>query len=239
VAETNPVEARANAVAPAVLGDGTAIHGGVTFMTLRGGRERFLDAGRLWARPGGDGAPGDPVAVGECQTRVGFPVLAGGPERAYAVCVGVGARDIVVHASDDGGRSWGPARGVLGGARPILDRGARIQRRSPVLRRAVGAAVNGDGVLGVEWQDREGDPSRRCQRLVFSASVDGGRTFTDPVPVSDAPSCPARAGEAGVQWPGGTDYGTIAATADGSFVTAWADARDGEYRIRAARITVS
>jgi hypothetical protein len=232
---------RANAVAPAVLDDGTVVHGVSVFMERRGRRLRFLDQERLLAHRQKAGALGPPVEIGrDCQTRVGFPTLVAGADAVYAVCVGAGARDILVYASPDEGESWLPARGVFGGSRPILEPNETIERGSSVLRREVGASANQDGVLGIVWQDREGDRSRRCQRVMFTASRDGGRTFTPPVRVSGEDSCPdnPQNREAGRQWPGGTDYGAIAAAADGSFVVAWADARNGAYQIRTARIRV-
>jgi hypothetical protein len=52
-------------------------------------------------------------------------------------------------------------------------------------------AVNGDGVVGVAWYDRREDPTRRCWKKYFAASLDGGETFTPNVPLSSAPSCPS------------------------------------------------
>lgn len=201
-------DARANAITPADLGAGDVLHGGMTFMELGGGRPRLLDQATLWtSRETREGLAPAVVVGHSCQTRVGFATLTGGPDRSYAVCVGPGARDVLVYASQDGGRSWSGPRGVLGGDGPLLASGASIQRSTPVLRRAVGAAVNRDGVLGVVWQDRQAHPRRTCQRLLFAASRDGGRTFTPPATVSTEDSCPANPAnrEAGRQWPGGTD----------------------------------
>src|SRR5262249_59405498 len=45
-------------------------------------------------------------------------------------------------------------------------------------------AVNRDGVVGVTWYDRREDPANRRFRLRFSASFDGGDSFSPSISVS-------------------------------------------------------
>jgi hypothetical protein len=110
-------------------------------------------------------------------------------------------------------------------------------------------AVNGDGIVGVLWLQHEVDhPERLCYRVYFSASVDGGETFSAPQVVSDAVSCPdAKANMitfppdndvTAERFPRGGDYFRLAASADGSFQAVWADGRNGAFQLYTSRIVV-
>lgn len=89
---------------------------------------------------------------------------------------GAGFR-VRVASSEDSGRSW-----VIATANDNAD---SSDNTTPAL------AVNRDGVLGVTWYDRRGDPEGRCHRLYFAASVDGGRTFLPNVMAGEnRPNCP-------------------------------------------------
>jgi hypothetical protein len=153
-------------------------------------------------------------------------------ERIYLACIGLRAGDIVVVSSDDGGATWGSPVRVLGFPEPEVE--------GTPLRRAPGIAVNRDGAVAVVWQDRGDDPDRRCQVQKFAVSVDGGASFSDPVNLSSARSCPdtRRNRSAARQWPAGSDYGSIVALSDGRFRSVWADARNGIYQVRMATVAV-
>jgi len=110
-------------------------------------------------------------------------------------------------------------------------------------------AVNRGGTVGVLWLQHEIEhPERLCYRVYFSASVDGGETFSAPRAVSDAVSCPdAKANMVtfptdndltAERFPRGGDYFRLAAAADGSFHAVWADGRDGAFQLYTSRIVV-
>jgi hypothetical protein len=85
---------------------------------------------------------------------------------------------IMAAYSDDDGRSW---------SRP-----AKVSDERPRVLPAQGPdaflptiAVNSAGVVGVTWYDRREDFANRSDRLRFSASVDGGESWSPSVPVSE------------------------------------------------------
>jgi hypothetical protein len=164
----------------------------------------------------------------------GFPTLAVDRsdgqwrDRLYFACRIAGG--LAVFHSADGGEGW---------SEPVLvasDSG--MESRS--VRPAVGMAVSQAGVVGLIWQDRRGDPARRCQHAYFAASADGGTRFSPPVRVSSTPSCPGAMPDSAiaVRFAGGGDYGTIAATADSLFHPVWADGRSGRFQLWTAAIRV-
>jgi hypothetical protein len=99
--------------------------------------------------------------------------------RVYAVWNGGDdkQRDVSVAYSADNGKSWSKAAML------------RAQDKGPCTFGAV--AVARDGTVGVAWiQDEKDETKPDCYRLYFSASVDGGATFSQPSVISDAISCP-------------------------------------------------
>jgi hypothetical protein len=108
-------------------------------------------------------------------------------DRLYVVWddVNTGESNIWLTWSSDKGRTWSPRVRVNDNARAPAG-GPVDFRMTPVV------AVNRDGVVGVAWYDRRDDPTRRCWKKYFAASLDGGQTFTRNVPVSSAPSCPLK-----------------------------------------------
>jgi len=85
--------------------------------------------------------------------------------------------------SADRGSTWSAPR-ALNDNPPDKEGGPPDFRMTPVV------AVNRDGAVGVAWYDRRDDPTRRCWKQYFTASMDGGETFLPNVVVSSAPSCP-------------------------------------------------
>lgn len=156
-------------------------------------------------------------------------MMTSGPDdRLWFVCVAAESAGILVFRSGDRGESWsGPVRADAGGEDSWT--------RTPTL------AVTEEGVVGVAWYDRSGDPDRSCQHLVFTASRDGGASFLPPARVSTEESCPrTRAnGWTGTRFPAGGDYSGLVATGSRSFRVLWSDARDGLYRLRTARVRVN
>jgi hypothetical protein len=106
-------------------------------------------------------------------------------DRIYAVWddVSAGQSNIWLVSSSDKGRTWSAPRRVNDNPPPVPGTPPDY-RMTPVV------AVNNDGVVGIAWYDRRDDPSRRCWRYYFSASLDGGDTFTPNTPISSAASCP-------------------------------------------------
>lgn len=96
-----------------------------------------------------------------------------------------GDANIWFTSSTDAGRTWSTPHRVNDNAGAPKD-GPIDFRMTPTV------AVNKDGVVGVAWYDRRDDPARRCWRYYFSASYDGGVTFSPNIPVSTQPSCPGK-----------------------------------------------
>jgi hypothetical protein len=150
-------------------------------------------------------------------------------DRLYAAWNGGSGdqRDVSVAYSRDGGSQW---------RKTVL----RYEAAGPAYFYSL--AVSPQGVLGVSWIQHDRAPGRTaCYRVYFTASVDGGETFSAPVVVSDAPSCPEAAPNRGTigRWPRGNDYMGLAAARDGSFHPVWIDARDGAFQAYTTRILVS
>ena len=97
-------------------------------------------------------------------------------------------------------------------------------------------AVSSAGVVGVLWIERAASGSRACRDVYFSASFDGGATFSSAERVSSSASCP----NAKMNGPSATfgDYFGLAADPQGRFRAAWADARTGLFQLRTALIDV-
>lgn len=220
---------------PVILGDGRLLvpfteHHSMTGEDLQTRRSWMMvsrDRGRTFSKPrliaegcGGGGA--------------GWPYLAAsgsdGPyrDRIYWLCTRQGFPGLWLQHSGDAGTTWSEKLRVDREAAP----------GEPV---AYAIAVNREGAIGVMWLSRTDGPDP-CSRLVFTASLDGGESFLQPVPVSREQSCPARdprnsAAHAHRPRAGG-DYNGLAAAADGSFHLVWADARDGVYRLHHVKVVV-
>ncbi len=167
----------------------------------------------------------------------GFPPLAVDPgsdrwaHRVYAVWLeAAGAEGLNIFAahSDDEGRSWSAPVRVNSDARDIF-------RGHPYV------AVNGDGVVAVQWNDRRHGEQGACSDTYFAASVDGGASFQPEVRVTPTTSCPDTPanGNAAERWPSGGDYSGMAAGADGAFHLVWSDSRNEVFQVWTARVSVT
>ena len=226
---------------------------------------------RIWTVVSTDGGvtfseprPGPVKMTGEetREARQGTPRFRGGSwtmlavdssepfrDRAYAVWASYseGLPRIVISWTDDRGSTWSDPRPVAPPGSP------QVQQFQPAV------AVNGDGVLGVSWYDTRHAPSRFAFHQYFTASFDGGETFSAPHRVSGALSEPLGPGNlvpapvtfsgldgelrvalisAASRWVNGGDYMGLTTSADGHFHPVWADARSGTYQVYTARVRI-
>lgn len=132
--------------------------------------------------------------------------------------------------SEDGGVLWSEPQRVD----PCRTDGGAYTRTPSI-------AVSPSGVVSLSWYDRADDPERKCQKILFTASIDGGETFMDPVKVPTAASCPdtERNGFAARRWSAGGDSSGLTSAADGRFHVVWADSRSGVYGLRTAVVEVN
>lgn len=232
---------------PAVLPDGSLLipyvdypvmtHDELAAMRRDPAQARF-NAARLYVAPSPDGGRtfGLPRFISD------VPRMFGGPAelavdtssgafrgRVYAAWNGgtEDRRDVTVARSSDGGRHWTKAHMRAAGA------GAA---------HFASLAVSRQGTVGVMWLQHEDSLERReCYRIYFAASADGGASFTEPVVVSDAVSCPTSEGNPRTleRWVRGTDYLGMAAGADGRFHPVWVDARTGVFEVYTAALRVA
>lgn len=144
--------------------------------------------------------------------------------RLYYACSDGDYERILVVRSDDALAWYDPVA-------VNQESGRRPYARTPAL------ALGPDGTVGVSFSDGRGSGSFmhvfRCQRMYFTASLDGGDTWIPEVAVSGEPSCPIgpRNGTAGMRFPAGGDYHGLAALPDGSFRIVWSDARSGVFEL--------
>jgi hypothetical protein len=195
--------------------------------------------GRTYAAVSRDGGAtfSAPVPVCDHLVQDGFVELAvdrsDGPRRGriYAVRHSCSSRPpgLLLQTSDDGS-AWTPPASV-----PHL-------RAGPIPHAAV--AVSSRGVLGVVWTQGEPgetvrifDPAWTSREhpwdLYFTASADGGATFTAPAPrlITSSRTDPKLSSRAY-----GTDYIALAAPPDGSFHALWVDTRNGKREIQTVKI---
>ena len=219
---------------PVIVSDGGLV---VPFVSY--GRAT-VDEGRfdlVWSVTSGDGGAtfSVPRYVAECAGQWGQLAVDASAstfrDRLYWVCWDRSNRHIYAYYSANRGETW---------SNPVV-----VNRGSGPVQTAA-LAVNRDGVVAVSWYDGREDPREyrgrfQCQRVFFSASLDGGHTFLPDVRVSSAENCsdtPAN-GEAGRRWNAGGDYHGLAAAADGRFHLLWADSREGIYQLRTATVSVN
>jgi hypothetical protein len=166
------------------------------------------------------------------------------------------AMDIMVAYSPDGGTSWSDAVRVNDDP-GVLDSTRWAPHVMPTI------AVNKDGVVGLMWYDRRDNPNDPGYSVRFSASLDGGATWSPSVRLSEKPMSPP-AGERPTFWTfsrtaaargavpatvsgevrfndwldGGHTAG-LAADAGGQFHAVWVDNRTGLHQLWGASIDVT
>jgi hypothetical protein len=224
---------------PAILSDGALVVPYVAFnrRSAAGGSKTF-DNALAWVSLSSDGAKtfSMPLFVTNiCGS--GFSELAADTstgafkDRLYWVCNDRARRHVYAVHSADRGETWSEPL--------VLD---RSPSNNPLAVHPV-VAVAPDGIVGISWYDARNDPreyagAMRCKDLYFTASSDGGKSFSEPVKVSAKESCSATPenGEAGMRWSAGGDYHGLAATGPGKFQLLWASSRDRRYELRTAEI---
>jgi len=103
----------------------------------------------------------------------------------------------------------------------------------------VGIAVNGQGTVGLVWNDRRDDPADIVS-LVLHASFDGGKSFLANQKVSDDAGCTVTPDgkPAPERYPnGGETFGMIALP-DGTFQIAWINGKSGVWQLYSSVIRV-
>jgi hypothetical protein len=99
-------------------------------------------------------------------------------------------------------------------------------------------AVNEDGVVGLLWYDRRDNPDNRSYHARFSASLDGGATWTPSVRVSTDPYAAGPVSRQSAFFGNGGDTAGLAAAADGLFHPVWVDDRTGVPQAWTAAVRV-
>jgi hypothetical protein len=198
-------------------------------------------------------------------TLSGMPSLAvdrtAGPfrDRIYAAWVDArfGRGEIRLARSDDKGRTWSPSF-VISDNWAHDARGETPDAFMPML------AVNPRGVVGVMWYDRRDHPDNLGYDVRFSASLDGGETFSPSVLVSRGggsvlqmkafslsgdqnfvPSSEERSAgrtHARFEWfwhDNGGDTAGLTCDTYGVFHPLWIDRRSGLQQISTTRVTVN
>jgi hypothetical protein len=160
-----------------------------------------------------------------------------------------GTLRVMAASSGDGGASWSrPLR--------VSDGRSATDESTPAI------AVNDEGVVGISWYDRRGDPTDRCYQLFFAASADGGATFSPSRRVAGDFSCPvgrppaagAGSGPGGGPGPGADpavdpvnvvyrfknagDTQGLVGLPHGSFHLAWINGSAGELQLWSTEIAV-
>jgi hypothetical protein len=208
---------------PAVLTDGTVVASFVDDIDSK----PYFPRRRAWVVRSSDGAStfSTPLFVNDvCGSPPVFQLSAlvadtsGGPfrDRLYFACRQSGGGPVVVTASGDRGDTWNRP-GVAVGPIEIDVQALRVMTM----------AVNNKGVLGVltVQRKRSGEP---CLAVDFSASFDGGTTFTSPSSVSTS-TCDKSPVEdiAGRMIPTYGDYLGLVTMPNGRFRAMWPEMREG------------
>jgi hypothetical protein len=175
-------------------------------------------------------------------------------DRIYAAWVDgkSGYSRVFVAYSSDKGKTWSSPR-LVSDAKPF----PAPERGPDALYPAV--AVNKDGVVGVSWYDQRETPApyRMGHRVRFSASLDGGDTWSASVPVTekntatmeglyayarpaDTVQTTGRGGEVSAQLMQAFKGHTagLAADAGGNFHPLWIDVRTGLPQVWTATVSV-
>jgi hypothetical protein len=171
-------------------------------------------------------------------------------DRLYAVWPErmIGRGRVLFSYSADRGQTW---------VTPIVisDEDARSRRRSHTLPTL---AVNKNGVVGIAWYDRRESSDNLGWNIRFTASIDGGETWSPSVRVSSRAAtftdrskldiiAAGRSSAVGLgiearifeQEFGGGDTDEMMADAGGDFHPVWVDNRTGIFQVWSASVTVA
>lgn len=136
----------------------------------------------------------------------------------------MGSSGLLVHRSTDGGNTW--------------EREMRIDLHADglVINALVpSVAINTDGVLGATWVNQK--DGRSASQVWFTASYDGGISFTRPVRLSETTNPgTSKNGDVANKFPGGGHYLGLTARVDGSFQAIWSDSRTGLFQLQTCTI---
>lgn len=220
-----------NVQEPAVLADGRLVVPYSDYGRRTPDGEARLEPQRDWAVISADGGEtvSPPYMITDACARSWSEMsidASGEPYhgRLYYACSDGDYERILVARSDDG-LTW------LDPVQVNQASGRRPYARTPAL------ALGPGGTVGVAFSDGRGSGSYmhifRCQRIYFTASLDGGDTWLPETPVSSEPSCPIspRNGAVGMRFPSGGDYFGLVALPDGTFRIMWSDARSGVFEL--------
>lgn len=140
-----------------------------------------------------------------------------------------GVYRVKVASSTDGGATW---------SKPVQ----ASPYRSATDQSNVALAVNGEGVVGVSWNDRRADPTDGCYQLYFAASGDGGATFPAERRMENKATCPLAADDDPVtseyRFKNGGDTQGLVGLPDGSFHLAWIHGGAEEMQLWSSVLTV-
>jgi len=231
-----------------------------------------------WSNDGGKTFT-KPVFVSDWYQRfgamlMGMPALAvdrtNGPFRGrlYAAWIDVrtGSGEIRFARSSDGGKTWSPSYVISDNwARDSSGVPRQAQDDSPDAFMPE-LAVNKNGVVGATWYDRRDHPDNLGYDIRFSASTDGGETFSPGALISagggsavQMPSTTLSGFENAFSWPiaqgraagrlhaefgwswddNGGDTAGLVASPDGVFHPLWIDRRLGLQQLFTSRVTVN
>ena len=226
-----------------VLSDGTVV---ATFHELFHGADP-VESPRLWSVRSRNG--GRSLSTPSLVTS-GFvslsPMLAVDrsgprPDRVYAAWLGLeGDRNHYLAHSDDAGVTWSEPV-------PFAERADSTAHPT-----SAAIAVGPGGTVGLLWPENLLARGADCFELRFSASRDGGETFTEPIAVSDEPYCSdtpsnravmhddgPRGATVADRFEAGGDYYGLVALPNGAFQAVWADARTGVFQLWTDRVRVN
>jgi len=172
-------------------------------------------------------------------------------DRLYAAWMDAasGRGQIMLSYSADAGMTWSKPRVISDDRVPLDARGGPDDFMPAV-------AVNKEGVVGAIWYDRRDSPDNMGYAVRFSASYDGGETWTPSVALSSGPAMAPRnkgdhveasvtnsAGSITLRLTGGYAFSPghtsgLAADGDGIFHALWIDNRTGIQQVWTAPIRV-
>lgn len=145
---------------------------------------------------------------------------------------GDGSNQVMAASSPDGGATWSqPVR--------VNDNEGASNQSNPAI------AVDGEGVVGVSWNDRRADPTDLCYQPYFAASADGGASFSPNVEVSQELTCPAGSHAEGTpldshyRYLNGGDTQGIVGLPQGGFHLAWINGGAGQMQLWSSIVAVT